>query len=514
MSQKTKRLTINLVSQIVSFVVGIGVSFFLTPYITEKLGKDVYGFVGMAYQVTSYISMFTIAFNAMLNIFVATEYHKDNKKKANEFYTSVLVADSVLSVILFLPLLVIVVFMDKFMDVPVNVVNDIKLLWGIIFVTFLIQLATGPLSVGFFIANRLDVSAKRNITTNVIRGVVLLGTFCLLVPKVWYVGLASAISILYSVLMNYKYKKIYTPEIRYTRADFKFSAIKELLMVGIWNTVNQLTTILLNGLDLLVSNIFINALAMSFISYAQTFPLQIVNLISTVNTTFTPSLTKIYANGNKEEFQKNVISAMKMCSYICCIPLVGFIVFGIDFYKLWLPSMAENEVIVINRLSWLMLIPTYILINIYPLNSVQTVTKKIKVSVIVTFIISVINIIAELLLLEYTSLGIYAIEIATAFVLGLRNLIFVPLYCAHILKSKWYTFYPTIIRGLFSSAVILVIYYIGHKYINIDSWLELILYAGIVGIFGYGINLFLLLNKSERQIVFSKLFRFINKTKN
>ncbi len=513
MSQKSKRLTINLVSQLVAFFVSVGVSFFLTPYITDKLGKDVYGFVGMAYQVTSYISMFTVAFNAMLNIFVATEYHKNNMKKANEYYTSVLVADTVLSVALFIPMLVIVVFMDKIMDVPVSVVNDIKLLWGIIFVTFLVQLATGPLGVGFFVSNRLDVSAKRNITTNVIRGVILLGTFCLLVPRVWYVGLASAISILYSALMNYKYKKIYTPELKYCRQDFNFSAIKELLGVGIWNTINQLTTILLNGLDLLISNIFINALAMSFISYAQTFPIQIVNLIGTVNTTFTPSLTKQYAVGSKEEFEKNVITAMKICSYICCIPLIGFIVFGIDFYRLWLPSMTADEVIVINRLSWLMLVPTCVLINIYPLNSVQTITKKIRVPVIVTFFISVINIIMELLLLKYTSLGVYAIEIATAVVLGLRNLLFIPLYCAHILKSKWYTFYPTIIRGLFSSIIIFMIYYVGHKMISINSWMDLIICAGIAGFFGYVINLFLLLNKSERNIVFSK-FKFLKKVKN
>lgn len=505
MSQKSKRLTINLVSQLVAFAVSVGVSFFLTPYITEKLGKDVYGFVGMAYQVTSYISMFTIAFNAMLNIFVATEYHKNNKKKANEYYTSVLVADTFLSVVLFIPLLLIVFFMDKVMDVPTGVVNDIKLLWGIIFITFLVQLATGPLGVGFFVSNRLDVSAKRSITTNVLRGVVLLGTFCLLVPRVWYVGLASAISVLYSVLMNYKYKKIFTPELKCCRSDFKFSAIRELLTVGIWNTINQLTTILLNGLDLFISNIFINALAMSFISFAQTFPIQIVNLIGTVNNTFTPNLTKEYATGNKEQFRKSVVTAMKICSYVCCIPLVGFIVFGIDFYKLWLPTMTENEVIVINRLSWLMLVPTVVLINIYPLNSVQTVTKKIKVPVIVTFIISIINIVVELLLLKYTSLGVYAIEIATALVLGLRNLLFIPIYCAHILKSKWYTFYPTIIRGLFASGVIFIIYYFGHKMINIDTWSKLIIYAGIAGILGYVINLFLLLNKSERRIVFSKL---------
>ena len=513
MSQKSKRLTINLISQIIAFMVGIGVSFFLTPYITEKLGKEVYGFVGMAYQVTSYISMFTVAFNAMLNVFVATEYHKDNKKKANEYYTSVLVADTVLSVILIVPLLLIVIFMDKFMDVPVASLNDIKLLWGIIFLTFLFQLATGPLGVGFFVSNRLDVSAKRSITTNVIKGGVLLGTFCLLVPRVWYVGLASMISILYSIAMNYKYKNIFTPEIRYKKEAFNFKSIKELLAVGIWNTVNQLTNILLNGLDLLISNVFISALAMSFISYAQTFPLQISNLLVTVSNTFTPSLTKNYAKNDKDEFKKNVYSAMKICGCICSIPLVGFIVFGLDFYKLWLHSLSADEALVINRLSWLILVPTYISIYTFPLNSVQTITKKIKVPVLFSLTISIVNIIAELILLKFTSLGVYSIEIATAVVLGVRNFIFIPLYSAHNLKCKWYTFYPTIIRGLFSSTVVLVLFYFVHQFVSINSWLDLIIIAVIAGLIGYVINMIILLNKEERKMFIRKFFKLKKNSK-
>ena len=94
-------------AQCIAFAVNLGVSFLLTPYITETLGKEVYGFVGLAYNVTSYISVFTVAFNTMLNIFVASNYHKNEMKKANEFFSSVLIADVIISFIIFIPLLFI-----------------------------------------------------------------------------------------------------------------------------------------------------------------------------------------------------------------------------------------------------------------------------------------------------------------------------------------------------------------------------------------------------------------------
>ena len=42
-----KRVAINMLSQLTSFVVGLAISFVLTRQIAKLLGKDIYGFVGM-----------------------------------------------------------------------------------------------------------------------------------------------------------------------------------------------------------------------------------------------------------------------------------------------------------------------------------------------------------------------------------------------------------------------------------------------------------------------------------
>lgn len=67
---KGKQLSINLITQLISFVLNLGISFFLTPFVIEHIGKDVYGFVGLANNFTSYVSVFTVALNGILSRYV------------------------------------------------------------------------------------------------------------------------------------------------------------------------------------------------------------------------------------------------------------------------------------------------------------------------------------------------------------------------------------------------------------------------------------------------------------
>ena len=70
---------------------------------------------------------------------MASNYHKNEIKKANEFFSSVLIADIFISTILLIPLLLITYKLEVFMHVPTASMNDIKLLWGLIFINFVIQ---------------------------------------------------------------------------------------------------------------------------------------------------------------------------------------------------------------------------------------------------------------------------------------------------------------------------------------------------------------------------------------
>ncbi|MCR5753323.1 MAG: polysaccharide pyruvyl transferase family protein [Acetatifactor sp.] len=503
METKTKRTALNIIAQCVAFAVNLGISFFLTPYITKMLGKEVYGFVGLAYQVTSYISVFTVAFNTMLNVFVSTEYYKDRMERANRFYTSVLYADTALALLMAAPLVFLSLKMELFLNVPMEAEWDIKLLWLFIFITFLLNLAYGPYGVGLFIKNRLDLSAIRNIESNLIKAIVLILLFAVLSPKVWFVGFAAFLSGVFIIVTNLHYQKKLVPEIKGRREWFEWSALKELLSVGIWNTINQLTSILMNGLDLIVSNIFIGALQMGYISYAQTVPTQMLGLIAVIKNTFMPRLTKVYAkSGDRmDEFVGEVKASMQVCGFLGSIPILLFMVFGMDFYRLWIPSLTEEEVRTINYLAILILIPSMLDVYISPLYNVNSITKKIKIPVFVTFGIGIANIVFELLLLKMTNLGVYAIEIATAVLMAGKVLLFTPVYAAKILRVKWQTFYSPLAKGGITSGLCLAIFFAMHRLLPIHSWITFLMVCGSSLLIGYVISFFIVLTKENRRRV-------------
>lgn len=504
MNEKNKRTAINIIAQCIAFAVNLGVSFLLTPYITKTLGKEVYGFVGLAYNVTSYICVFTVAFNTMLNIFVASNYHKKEMKKANEFFSSVLIADVAISLILLIPLLLITYKLEMFMNVPANSMNDIKLLWVLIFINFVVSLAFGPYGTGVFIKNRMDLSAIRGIESNVIKAVLLIVMFSVFSPKVWFVGLAALVCGTYVVLVNYYYHRKLVPEVKLSFSHFRWSALKELLAVGVWNTINQLTSILMNGLDLIVSNLFFKELGMGYISYAQTVPTQMAALITTIKSAFTPQLTKVYAqskNGNMEPFVKEVKSSMQICGFLGSVPILVFMVFGTSFYRLWLPTLTPEEVVTINILAIMILIPTMMDVYISPLYDVNSITKKIKIPVILTFFIGIANILLEIGLIKVTNLGIYAIEIATALLVVGKVLFFTPVYAAKILSLKWTTFYPPLIKGAVANVIGFVILYVIKCNVYINSWLSLFVVCGFAAVLGYAVEFFIVLTKENKAKV-------------
>ena len=95
-----KRLAINMVATIVAFVVNMGISFFLSPYVIEHVGVDAYGFVSLANNFVNYASIITLALNSMAGRFITIAIHKGNKEEANKYFNSVLLANIIICFVL------------------------------------------------------------------------------------------------------------------------------------------------------------------------------------------------------------------------------------------------------------------------------------------------------------------------------------------------------------------------------------------------------------------------------
>ena len=498
-----KRLFINLIASMVSFIVQLLISFLLNPYLVEKLGDASYGFISLADQFVNYATILTVALNSMASRFISVEINRGNTKKANEYYSSIFIADIILSVFIAIVSGVLIFQLQNIINIPTELIIDVKITFALVFINFIITILSTVFTVATFVKNRVDMASIRKVIANILKVIILLALFLRLKPKIYYIAIASIIYSIYLLLANIRITKKIASELKIKVEYFSRKAVKTIISSGIWNSINNFSRVLLTGLDLIIANLFIGPNEMGILSISKTVPTAIESLLATISGVFTPQFTILYSQGKKEELVKEIKFSIKLLSLMMTVPLAGFIIFGKSFYGLWMPYKSNEAIFQIQILSILAVLPYLLSAYIFTLSSLDTVTNKLKRPVIVYLLMAIGTLITEIIVIKNTNLGIYAIAGVSSFYWILKVIIFTPINAAYNLKIKWTTFYPPFIKAILCMIITMIFFAIMNSIVIISSWKDLILIAIILGIIGYVANYILLLNKEERSKVAS-----------
>ena len=369
-----RKQAFTFVISFISFAVTYCINFFLSPYISANL-PGTYGYIKLANDFVNYASMITLALNSMAGRFITIEFNKGDLNKANKYYSSVLFANIILTIVLAIPLFVIVFNLDGLINIDPEYLSDVQLLFTFSFISFLLGILFSVYSLSTFIKDRLDLAYYVEIFTNILRAVLLFILLGLFEPKVYYVGLTALIMNVVWSVYNFFIKKKLMPEFKINIHNVSVKYIRTLVFAGMWNSIQKLGQILLDGLDILISNLFINSLAMNNLSFAKTMPGIIAALLNKVAANFVPNNTVLYAQGKMLELKHNVKNAMIFLSVIISIPIGIIISLGYEFYCLWLPGEDAESIYLLSTIScavYIISTPMNAVYNLYTvLNKLQ-----------------------------------------------------------------------------------------------------------------------------------------------
>ncbi|MDE6313202.1 MAG: MATE family efflux transporter [Lachnospiraceae bacterium] len=498
-----KRLVINLTAQIMAFTVNMGVSFIVTPII-ESISTELSGFVGMANNFITCAQIVVSALNTMASRFITIHIHKKDEQQANEYFSSVFFGNLMMAGIFLIPMLTLVIFIDSFFQVPALYVSDVRILWLFLFGNFFVSIVGSVFSVSTYCKNRLDLNSVRTIHAEILRVVFLVTAYNFFPKYIWYIGVAALLHTTYLTLSNIQFTKRLLPEIHIKEKYFCWKKVWELISLGLWNSLTRLSQVLLDELDIMISNIFISATAMSALSNAKYVPTAISGLMATVVGVFSPQITIAYAEGDKKKLIDIIKSSNRIMIFIMSIPIAFVTAYGDIFFSLWLPRRDPHEMHLLAVLGMGVL---YVSMSIQVLYHVFIITKKVKANSIVMIISGVLSTAIVFVLLQTTNLGLYAIA-GVSTVLGLlRNLIFTPIYASKCLEIKWSTFYSDIFTGFLSIASITAVGLVSRWIVDIGSYVSLIGVGIVVGIIALGLNFLIILKKEDRKLVIDKVMR-------
>lgn len=507
-----KQFILNFISQIIFFVVNFGVSFFLVPYIVESINATAYGFVGLSNDFVSYAQLLTVALNSLVGRYIVISLFKKDYKKANSYFNSAFFVNLLFSIILFVLSLFFIIFIDKIINVPKELITDVRLLFTFTFITFFINIISSVFSVGVFATNKLYKSSIISVISQIVRVIILFITFFVLDPSVWYIGFAGFIgtSIISVGNLIFTFKLI--PELKINFKYFNIKRVFEVMKMGIWNTISRLSSIISNGLDLLITNLMVSSAAMGILSLPRSVHTIILNLFGSIAGIFSPRITYGFANNDTEDIKRQLIFSYKFLGVFSNACLIAFIIGGMDFFRLWVPSQDTNLIYLIAILSCSSLVFGLPMESFYNL---FTAANKIKTPAIVSMIFSFITIIIVFISLSLTNddnVKLIIISSTSSFTGLIRILTLLPLYSSSILKVKKTYFYPVILKNLLAFIISLIItYFIGKVYI-VSGWISLIILCLIIFALTFVITYFINFNNEEKKEFYKYIFRRKNES--
>lgn len=494
-----KQTGINLITNLLAFVINAGINFFLTPYLLGQLGTESYGFIGLANDFVGYANIFSMALNAMSGRFISVAYHRGEKEKANNYINSVFIANVILGAVVAFAGVFIVWKLEYIINIPEYLMTDVKITFALVFANYLLSIIISVLNCASFVKNKMNLVYIRNIISYLIKLIFTIGLLMIFDIKIYIISLVTLICTIYLMVANgFIFKKL-LPEFHLSAKGFSIKMIKEILSSGMWMSLLSLSNIMLSGLNSLLTNKFISTIAMGYLNVSKTIPNYISQLGQQLGTVFAPSFTQLYSQGKTDELISEAKKSIKIMAFIMIVPIAGFIAFGSSFYTIWLKDYTAAEIITIQRLSVIITLPYLFNALVYPLVQINTACNKVKIPVIVTFFIGLSNILVVFPLGHFNKLTLELLTVFSSVFLSVRYLLFQPYYASKVLNIKLTTFYKPLIKNFFVFLIILVLFIFTNSFLTLNNWLSFIIAIAINALIGYAVTLLLTFNKDERK---------------
>lgn len=511
--RKGNHTAINLICSFLVLGTSICINLFMSPYIVSKIGVEANGFITLANNFTTYLNLFILALNSMAARFISIEYNKKNYQKANLYYNSVFWGNLVL-VLIFAPIMFWGIFnLQKWIDIPPELVSDVKGLFVLVLLNFFLVTAAPNWECGVFTTNRLDRQYIPNVVTSLLKCVLLYILLTLLVPKVWYVGLVTFIIGIMNLCVNGYNTHVLTPELkigfRKGKRTWSIGAVKQLLSAGIWNSITSAGWMLLNGLDLLIANLFINSTAMGLISLSKILYTLMTEFSNSINRVFVPSMVIDYATGDSKNLVTNVKKWVKISSVLMVTPLAGIMVLSDDFFRLWVPG---QDYVLLSRLSMLACAGSVFLCGSHVLFQLFTVANRLKaysIAVLTSGIVSSLVVFGVLKVNSNETFGMFVIVGTSTVVAIIRNLFFLIPLAAKSIGQKATVFYQVNFICIVNAIVCIMVSLLIRKLLFVNNWAQFIMVAIIISLVNFVLSTVVLLNKNEKRELIKRLLKKI-----
>jgi membrane protein EpsK len=494
-----KQVTKNISMNMVSFIINVFIGLWTVPYLVKSVGIVAYGFVPLALMFAEYAGFIIQSLNASISRFLIIALQKNDYHQANQIYNTSLIVLLAFIVLQALIMSIVILNLSELINIPKSLENDVYWIFSLTAISFSISLMRGFFATILYANNRLDLIKIIEIFHQIIRVSVMVLFFSFDTPQLKYIGLANVIGVIFAFIWTYLLDRKLSGELRINFLLFDKSKVKEISSTGSWMLVNQIGMLLFLKVDLYLINKFVGATQAGMYAIISQVQYFIRIMLDVFLAAIWPLIMIYYAKNEIGKLVELSKIFVKLSAILLAIPIGLLCGSSEEVLQIWLGKHVEG----LDNLLIFMLAPLVIHFATGSVAAIQAAYNKIKVPAIVLITLGCIKILLAIFLTTQTHLGIYGIILAGIIALSMMETIFMPIYTSYILKVPNNTFLNPLISGIFSFFIILSLILIIKAFINVDTFLNLLIAYSMVSIIALPIIFIAFISKKERAILYN-----------
>lgn len=505
---KNNQRKLGAILSYVSIFANTIVQLLYTPFLVSKLGQSEYGLYSLVSSIIGYLTVLDLGFGNAIVVHTAKYRALGDKKKEQTLhgmfhliYIGIGIIAGIAGTILALNSGNI--FGSTMSVDEVNKMQTMLLILSFnLFVTF-----------AFSIYNSIITASEKFIFQKTLAIINTIAKPLLMVPILFmgYKSIALCLAITFVniavLIANYIFcKKKLHVNTKFNGFDKKL--FKVIFAYSFWIFLGVIADKVNWSADQFILGIFCGTAAISIYSIASTLNTLFINLSTAISGVLLPKMSKMVAEkASMKEISDEFIKVGRMQYYVIFLMASGFVLVGKEFIRLWVGDIYDDAYYV----ALLLILPLCIpLIQNLGLSILQAM-DKFKFRTVVMCVMSVVNIIASIFLVQWG--GAIGAAIGTAVSLVICNVIIMNIYYSRVIKLDIARFWKNIIQMTcrlmipFAMVMILKIFAI------FDGLIGLMVYAGMYILLYIAAALLYCADEYEKGIIDKVKHRFIKKTK-
>lgn len=345
MAIDSKRIAKNTVFLFFRFSLILGVTFYVSRVLLDRLGVDEYGLYNVVFSIIGMLSFINGTLSTSTSRFITFELGRGDEQSLRTVFSTALFSHIVLAgIILFVAETLGLWYVYNILVVPPERFSAALIVYQISIIITLISIIQVPFTAAIMAHEHMKAYAYIGIFDAFARFAAAYAiTFCSSDKLILY-AILLCVSNFIVMSLNVIYSKKHFKEIRFN-LHFDTKILKSSLKFSGWNILAKLSnTITIQGVIVLFNLFFAPVLVA-----AQAIGNQISNglsqFVTNVRAAVNPQVIKLYADGSKKESERLTLISSEFVFYL--LMLVGFpcIMVMPKLLEIWLVEVPEYTVI-------------------------------------------------------------------------------------------------------------------------------------------------------------------------